>query len=117
MQTSRVVFSQKISAVDAANQLGVRMHTIFAYLKNNRLAGVYETGEVFEHSILDYRKRRVPSYDAVCQALTRDNLTDRQRDILTRRTEFQTLAEIGAAVDPPVTKSRVAAIIRRLLKG
>ena len=117
MQTARVAFSQKISAVDAAEQLGVRMHTIFAYLKNNRLVGVYETGEVFEYSVLDYRKSKIRNYDAVCLALACDDLTDRQRDILTRRTEFQTLAEIGAAIDPPVTKSRVAAIIRRLLKG
>jgi hypothetical protein len=106
---------QTISAADAAQQLGVSLETICVYLRSDRLKGDYAAGWVFSDSLFTYRKSLIHRYDDICRVLTGDGLTERQRDILTRRTQFQKLEVIGAAIDPPITKSRVAAIIKRLL--
>lgn len=106
-----------ISAVEAAQELGVvNPQTIYIYLKTGRLEGDYATGRVEAESLRAYRQSLIENYDAICRLLDDGELTDRQRDILTRRSQFQKLDEIGAALVPPITKSRVSVIIRRLLK-
>jgi DNA-directed RNA polymerase specialized sigma subunit len=113
---------QTLTISEAARRLGIGPHSVFAYLRNGRLEGNIERGEVNADSLCAYRAKITPHYDAIVERLRRDEtgaheqdiLAPRERDILKRRVvDFEKLDEIGAVYG--ITKSRVAAIIRRLI--
>lgn len=104
---------EKITAAQAAQQLGINMYSVMNYLTSGRLAGDAQAGLVDVDSLYAYRARITPHHAEILQALAGDlEISDRDRNILERRARFEKLADIGAAHN--ITKSRVAAIIRRL---
>lgn len=104
-----------ITAQEAAAALGINTQTVYAYIKSGRLTGDSTTGQVDFDNLTAYRKSLIPNYSAVRLALFLDDgqLSERERDILTRREQFEKLAEIGLAHG--ITKARVGAIIKAVL--
>ncbi len=104
-----------ITINEAAKILDISVYSVYAYLYSGSIAGSARAGTVDLNSLTAYRKRRVPHYDEIITALKRDDLTDRERDILERRERFEELDEIGAAWG--ITKSWVGQIIKKVLDG
>lgn len=105
---------KKITAAQAAQQLGISTYSVMNYLTSGRLNGDTQAGLVDADSLYAYRARITPRHAEIIQALADDlEISERDRDILERRAEFEKLADIGDAHG--ITKSRVAAIIRHIL--
>jgi len=105
---------ENITVAQAAQELGIGQHSVFAYLRNGKLDGDVKTGQVNAKSLHDYQVKITPHHAEILQVLDSDtDLTERERDILERRARFEKLDKIGAAHG--ITKSRVSAIIKRVL--
>ena len=107
---------QTITVQETATILGINPQTVYAYLKEGeRLTGDYTTGLVDAASLTAYRKDLIPNYAKIRLALLLDDsqLSERERDILTRREHFEKYDAIALAHG--ITKARVGAIIKAVL--
>jgi len=106
----------QITVQQTATVLGINPQTVYAYLKEGvRLTGDYAAGLVNTDSLTAYRKTLIPNYAKIRLALLLDDgqLSERERDILTRREHFEKYDDIALAHG--ITKARVGAIIKAVL--
>lgn len=102
-----------VTIAKAAETLDISAYSVHAYLYFGRLTGDAKAGLISLDSLTAYRKSKIVHYDKIVTALERDDLTDRERDILERRKNFEELADIGAVWG--ITKSWAGQIVKKVL--